>query len=223
MLTVCKEKREEEEGAQLGTRACSPPKTLLPIAAQGLCGRWPRVEVTEGGESGKRRVWVLQSKASLGSARLTRGAMGRGRHWDLEADCGRKIRAGQECRAGSHAKTSFQNVGEGSTGRRASLSDKTPLSTHLSRPLGSGPERARPEVRASLPRKRRKEAEPPSRRSETGWRPLRLGVGSQRLVPRGPVQGCGASGVPLGPTKSWLGLGEEVYFSRACIRDLLVS
>lgn len=151
---------------------------------------------------------VTQSKASVGSACLTRGVVGRGRHWDLEADCGRKIRAGEESPLGGHKERSLgrwaapRHVGVGSTRAESfSLGQNTSLYLLTSRPVGSGRERARPEVRASLPRKRRKEAEPRSCPNQTEWRPLRLGVGSQCLTPRRAFQGCEASRVPPGPNQ----------------------
>lgn len=76
---------------------------------------------------------------------------------------------------------------------RFSLGQNTCLSTHLA-PVRLRRSARRTGSEASLPRKRREEAEPLSRENETEWRPLRLGVGSQCLLLREPSQGCAAFG-----------------------------
>ena len=101
---------------------------------------------------------------------------------------------------GGHAEISGETGGPAARwGRiqwaeRFSLGQNTCLSLLTLHQLGSDGARARPEVRASLPRKRREEAESLSGQKETEWRPLRLGVGSQCLILREPPQGHAAFG-----------------------------
>lgn len=107
-----------------------------------------------------------------------------------------------------------RHVGEESNGaEHFSLGQNTCLSLLTLHQLGSDGARARPEVRPSLPRKRREEAESLSGQKETEWRPLRLGVGSQCLILREPPQGHAAFGGPSQKPRRVGTAGEKGHIS----------